>query len=172
MRLPKLLKPILVAAALALVALPVSAAAADSSGPVAANEGATTDQLSALAASFPGAENKRTMFLRFPTNAGDQACVSRDIYLAADTYRWQQVHFPPLSAVGFGSVRDIYFAAGWYHWKDCVIAIGQGGYSFYHDTYLRQESTGGYAHLPRTRFGSAERGTYSVEFGSNLIGGY
>ncbi|MFF0477149.1 hypothetical protein [Streptomyces sp. NPDC004284] len=66
----------------------------------------------------------RTVWLgKFPSVYNDPASVSRDIYLAANTYTWQvsATRDSTGSIHGYAS-RSIYLAAGTYHWV-CTISV-------------------------------------------------
>ncbi len=78
---------------------------------------------------------------------GKDVCTARDIKLASGWYYWRHENRPYDSGY---SERTIYLAAGWYHWKDCIGGMPRASdndYPYYHDTYLRQSSTGGYVYL-------------------------
>jgi hypothetical protein len=159
-----IMKSALVAAALAVVTLSGSATAAFAG--VAHGEIAATEQSSDLAAAGTGARVDGETNLSFPTGTGTVSCASRDIYLAAGWYSWEQdTGFDGILIIG--TARTIFLGAGWYYWKVCVGGVSAGGTTAFEDSYLRQKSTGGYAHLPRATY-SESVGTYRVHYFSIL----
>ncbi|MFG2298554.1 hypothetical protein [Streptomyces sp. NPDC048603] len=55
---------------------------------------------------------------KFPSQYSASAGVSRDIYLAGDTYEWQVTVTRDSSGSTHGfATRNIYIASGWYSWS-------------------------------------------------------
>ncbi len=150
MRTKSLLAALVLGAIAAL--LPATVASA---GPLAAPEPSIAERPSRTSnadvrMAGPPTFNYRELMLRFPsTPGGKDVCKSRDIKLASGWYYWRHEDRPHYRLY---SKRTIYLAAGWYHWKDCIGGFERAGgddHPYYHDTYLRQSSTGGYVYLDR-----------------------
>jgi hypothetical protein len=147
-------KSLLTALVLGAIAALLSATVA-SAGPPSAPEPSTAGKPFRTAdadvrAAGPPTFNYRELWLLFPsTPGGKDVCQARDIKLAAGWYYWRHEDRP---YAGFHRERTIYLDAGWYHWKDCLGGWESvwGDHHYYHDTYLRQSSTGGTVYLKRS----------------------
>ncbi|MEN3281394.1 MAG: hypothetical protein V7607_2534 [Solirubrobacteraceae bacterium] len=91
----------------------------------------------AIASAGGTAENIRWLWLYFPSQQGDAACKQRTIYLAADSYYWEngfdvereETHWPQQS-------RYILLAAGNYTWQDCVLSYSGASPGLWHESSL------------------------------------
>lgn len=153
---------LLTAAALAVAAL-VPSTAAMAAEPSTAPESALAAEARANAPAY----NLKSQYLMFPAPAHDAPwCNSREIYLAAGTYRWRTQ-----DSQGIQASREIYLAAGWYLWTDCLRrwTPGSGGTAdYYHWGTLRQRATGGEATLSPTWLGNGSGFVWST-YGSSLL---
>ena len=117
------------------------------------------------------ARHGRWIDLRFPSQAGDASCTSRQIELGFGTYSWTLDHQFAGFADVLGSLTTAYYVP-WreYEWTDCIVHYGTG---YRHTAYLYSPAANGapaasYVATPYVFYHAASTRLVTTWFGSRL----